>query len=104
MTSPVPSAFNNQDLHGSQRDRRVRSESITWEQPPPCSHIPAPDTGSGSRQSPYLWRGSGLPLAPPDAWEFTGDSAQLAGAGSFYQGDVFCSRSWVGFVPCPDPQ
>lgn len=37
MTSPVPSAFNNQELHGLQRDRRAGSKSIPWEQSPPCS-------------------------------------------------------------------
>lgn len=37
MTSPVPSAFNNQELHGLQRDPRAGSKSIPWEQSAPCS-------------------------------------------------------------------
>lgn len=37
MTSPVPSAFNNQELHGLQRDRRAGSKSIAWEQSAPGS-------------------------------------------------------------------
>lgn len=50
MTSPVPSAFTNQELHGLQRERGAGSQSITWEQSAPGSQrlctsplrVPAP--------------------------------------------------------------
>lgn len=56
MTSPEPSAFNNQELHGLQRDRRAGSKSITWEQSAPGSQwvctsplrVPAPAPGRAS--------------------------------------------------------